>query len=209
MRYAIRVLGREKTFAAFAILTLALGIGAVTTIFSIVDSVLLEPLAYKDPGRLYAASESVAKFAHVYPDLPVNGSHFWSWQKQCRSCESGALLNPATFNLTGSGEPEVVDGATCTWPVFQVLGVKRELGRTFEASDDQPNANRFVVISDSLWRRRLGAGSPCNRQNDSDRRGAECCCRGTASGFPLPVRRRARPIKSVSQARGDLQANGI
>jgi hypothetical protein len=85
MKYAIRVLGREKAFAAFAVLTLALGIGAVTAIFSIVDSVLLKPLAYKDPGRLYAASESVAKFAHVYPDLPVNGSHFWSWQKQCQA----------------------------------------------------------------------------------------------------------------------------
>lgn len=156
MKYAVRVLGREKAFATFAILTLALGIGAVTTIFSIVDNALLKPLAYKDPGRLYAASESVAKFAHVYPDLPVNGSHFWSWQKECRSCESAALLNPGSFNLTGSGEPEVVEGATCTWPVFQVLDVKPGLGRTFEASDDQPNANRFVVISDSLWRRRLG-----------------------------------------------------
>ena len=161
MKYAIRVLGREKAFAAFAILTLALGIGAVTTVFSIVDSVLLKPLVYRDPGRLYAASESVAKFAHTYPDLPVNGSHFRSWQEHCPSCESAALLNPASFNLTGSGEPEVVDGATCTWPVFRVLGVKSELGRTFEASDDQPGANGFVVISDSLWRRRLGADPQC------------------------------------------------
>jgi hypothetical protein len=114
--------------ATFAILTLSLGIGAVTTIFSIVDNVVLKPLAYEDAGRLYAASESVAKFAHVYPNLPVNGSHFWSWQKHCQSCESAALLNPGSFNLTGSGEPEVVDGATCTWPLFQVLGVKPELG---------------------------------------------------------------------------------
>ena len=157
MKYAVRVLGREKAFATFAILTLALGIGAVTTVFSIIDNVLAKPLAYQDPGRLYAASESVAKIAHIYPNLPVNASHFWSWQKQCRSCESAALLNPASFNVTGSGEPEVVDGATCTWPVFRVLGVKPQLGRTFEASDDQPGANRFVVISDSLWRRRLGA----------------------------------------------------
>jgi putative ABC transport system permease protein len=157
MRYAIRVLAREKGFAAFAVLTLALGIGAVTAMFSIVDSVLLKPLAYRDPGRLYAASESVAKFAHIYPNLPVNASHFWSWQRRCQSCESAALINPATFNLTGSGEPEVVKGATCTWPLFQVLGVKPQLGRTFEASEDQPNANGFVVLSDSLWRRRFGA----------------------------------------------------
>jgi hypothetical protein len=85
MRYALRVIGREKAFATFAILTLALGIGAVTTIFSIVNSVLLKPLAYKDPGRLYAASESAATRAQVIPRLPVNASHF-------RSGRNGAAL---------------------------------------------------------------------------------------------------------------------
>jgi predicted permease len=157
MRNAFRVIGREKAFATFAILTLALGIGAVTTIFSVVDSVLMKPLAYKDPGRLYAASESAPKLARVYPRLPVNASHFRSWQEQCRSCDSAALLNPGSFNLTGGGEPEVVEGATCTWPLFGVLGIEPQLGRTFEDSDDQPGANRYVVVSDSLWRRRLGA----------------------------------------------------
>jgi hypothetical protein len=66
-------------------------------------------------------------------------------------------LNPSSFNLTGRGEPEVVEGATCTWPVFHLLGVEPQLGRTFEESDDQPGANSYVVVSDSLWRRRLGA----------------------------------------------------
>src|SRR4029077_13442947 len=113
MRRALRVLGREKAFAAFAILTLALGIGAVTTMFSVVDTVLLKPLAYKDPARLYAAAESSPKLARVYPRLPVNASHFRSWQEHCRSCESSALLNPASFNLTGYGEPERIEGATC------------------------------------------------------------------------------------------------
>src|SRR5882724_5428235 len=157
MKYALRVLAREKAFTTFAILTLALGLGAVTAIFSIVDTVLLKPLAYKDPGRLYVASESAVKLAAVYPRIPVNASHFRSWQEQCRPCESSALLNPASFNLTGKGDPEVVDGATCTWPLFHVLGVQPQLGRTFEESDDQPGANNFVVISDSLWQRRLGA----------------------------------------------------
>jgi predicted permease len=157
MKHALRVLGREKAFAAFAILTLALGIGAVTTIFSIVDGVLLKPLAYQDSARLYAAAESAPKLAQMYPRLPANASHFRSWQEQCRSCESAALLNPASFNLTGEGEPEQIEGATCTWRLFQVLGVQPHLGRTFAESDDQPGANRFVVVSDSLWRRRLGA----------------------------------------------------
>src|SRR5262245_13329390 len=131
MRHALRVVAREKAFAAFTILTLALGIGAVTAIFSIVDSVLLKPLAYREPGRLYAASESAAKFAQMYPRLPVNASHFHSWLEQCRSCEGGALLNPAAFNLTSNGDPERIEGATCTWQVFHLLGVQPQLGRTF------------------------------------------------------------------------------
>jgi putative ABC transport system permease protein len=157
LQYAFRQMRHEKAFATLAILTLALGIGAVTIIFSIVDTVLLKPLAYKDPGRLYAASESAPELARVYPRLPVNASHFRSWEEQCQSCESATLLNPASFNLTGRGEAEVVDGATCTWPLFHVLGVAPQLGRTFERSDDQPGGNRFVVISDSLWRRRFAA----------------------------------------------------
>ena len=172
MKHALRVLAREKAFAAFAVLTLALGIGAVTTIFSVVDGVVLKPLAYKEPGRLYAAAESAPKLAPMYPRLPVNAAHFRSWQEQCRSCEAGALVNPATFNLTGEGEPERIEGATCTWRLFQVLGVEPQLGRTFVESDDQPGANKFVVISDSLWRRRLGAESGRGRQTDPARRRA-------------------------------------
>jgi predicted permease len=157
MKHALRVLSREKAFAAFAILTLALGIGAVTTIFSVVDGVLLKPLAYKEPGLLYAASESAPKLAPMYPRLPVNASHFRSWLEQCQSCGDGALINTASFNLTGDGEPEQIEGVTCTWPLFRVLGVEPQFGRTFVESDDRPGANRFVVVSDSFWRRRLGA----------------------------------------------------
>jgi len=157
MRQVLRTLAREKTFTAFAVLTLALGIGGVTAIFSIVDGVLLRPLAYKEPGRLYGAAESARALAHANQTIPVNASHFRSWQEQCRSCESGALLNPATFNLTGGGEPERIDGVNCTWSLFQVLGIEAQLGRTFLESDDQPGANRFVLISDTLWRRRLAA----------------------------------------------------
>jgi putative ABC transport system permease protein len=157
MKHVLRTLAREKAFAAFAILTLALGIGAVTTIFSVVDGVLLKPLTYKEPGRLYAAAESAPQLARVYARLPVNAAHFRSWQEQCQSCEVGALLNPASFNLTGAGEPERIEGATCTWLLFKVLGVEPQLGRTFIESDDQPGGNKIVVVSHSLWLRRLGA----------------------------------------------------
>ena len=150
-------LGREKAFTAFAVLTLALGIGGVTAIFSIVDGVLLRPLAFKEPGRLYAAAESMRGLSDANRRIPVNASHFRSWQEQCPSCEAGALLNPATFNLTGGGDPERVDGVSCTWTLFPLLGIETQLGRTFLESEDQPGTNRFVVISDALWRRRLGA----------------------------------------------------
>lgn len=83
--------------------------------------------------------------------------HFLSWQEQCGSCESEALLNPATFNPTGGGEPERIERAYCTWPLFAVLGVDMQLGRGFVESEDQPGANTFVVVSDTLWRRRFGA----------------------------------------------------
>ena len=76
MKHAIRALAREKAFTCFAILTLALGIGAVTTIYSVVNSVLLKPLAYADPGRLCAAAKSAPKLAQSYPRLPVNAAHF-------------------------------------------------------------------------------------------------------------------------------------
>src|SRR5215475_14071339 len=115
MRHALRTLAREKAFTTFAVLTLALGIGGVTTIFSIVDGGLLKPLAYREPERLYSASESSRHLARDNQRIPVNASHFRSWQEQCRSCESGALLNPATFNLTGTGEPERIEGVYCTW----------------------------------------------------------------------------------------------
>lgn len=155
MKHVLRVLAREKGFTTFAVLTLALGIGAVTTIFSVVDGVLLKPLSYADPGRLYAASESARQLADTYPRFPVNAAHFHSWQQLCHSCQSGALLEAAAFNLTGEGEPERVDGVFCTWRLFQILGVQPRLGRTFLESDDQPGDNNYVIITDSLWHRRL------------------------------------------------------
>jgi len=128
MKQALRTLAREKAFTTFAVLTLALGIGGVTAIFSIVDTVLFSPLSFEEPGRLYAASESIHALADRFPRVPVNASHFRSWQEQCRSCESGALLNPATFTVTGGGEPERIDGAYCTWPLFQILGIEARSG---------------------------------------------------------------------------------
>ena len=157
MRSGFRILFREKAFCAFAIATLALGIGSVTAIFSVVNGVLLQPLPYEEAATLYGVSEAMPKLAAAYPRLPVNAAHFRSWQQECPSCESAALINPASFNLTGNGEPEMVEGATCTWQLFPILGVQARLGRAFDESQDRPGANKFAILADSLWRRRFGA----------------------------------------------------
>ena len=124
MLRALRVLGREKGFAGFAIISLALGIGALTTAFAVVHGVLLRPLPYAEPERLHAVAEFASQFAREYPRLPVNAAHFARWQKQCASCEAGALLRNTSFDLTGDGEPERVDGVETTWQLFQMLGVR-------------------------------------------------------------------------------------
>ena len=157
VRYAARSLRKSWAFAAGAAAVLALGTGAVTTIFSVVHGVLLTPLPYADSGRLYAVAEFAAAFAEQYPQLPVNAAHFASWRTRCTSCETGALVRPAAFALTGDHEPERIDGAESTWQLFQVLGVSPQLGRTFVEADDMPGNNRQVVITDGLWRRRFAA----------------------------------------------------
>jgi len=111
IRYAFRTLLRERGFASMAVLSLAVGIGANTAIFSVVNGVLLRPLPYRDPERLYAIREVVPKLAHLYPTLPVNFSHYYEWRKRCSALASIALLGSSAPNLTGAGEPELLNGA--------------------------------------------------------------------------------------------------
>src|SRR5437879_4760149 len=108
IRYAFRVLGRSPGFAAIAILTLSLGIGANTAIFSIFNGVLLRPLAFSDPDRLIAIQEVVPHLAQLAPVLPVPAWHFREWRKQNRSLEQLALPGILTVSLTSNGEPERV-----------------------------------------------------------------------------------------------------
>jgi putative ABC transport system permease protein len=157
LRFVFRSLRKSPMFTAVAVLTLAVGIGANTVVFSTIDGVLLRPLAYSDPDRIYTVRVFVPKYAHIYPDLPVNGRHFDEWRKVCRSCESMALLAIAAFNLGGAGEPQRVEAVGATSEIFPMLGVKMQVGRSFTSSEDVPGANRVIVISDALWRRSFGA----------------------------------------------------
>jgi putative ABC transport system permease protein len=157
IRYAFRTLLRERAFASMAVLSLAVGIGANTAIFSVVNGVLLRPLPYRDPERLVTIREVVPKLAHLYPSLPVNFSHYYEWRKRWSAADSIAILESSAPNLTGAGEPELLDGALVSASVFRVLGVTPQLGRGFLDEEDPEGYNQVAVISDSLWRRRFSA----------------------------------------------------
>ena len=159
LRFAARVLRKSPGFSAIAIATLALGIGATTAIFSIVDHVLLRPLGYRQPERLYVVHEVVPKFSHIAPLIPVNASHFEEWRRSVGSFEHLALVGGLTLNLTGVGEPERIPAARCSPSLFQMLGVQPMLGRTFRADEDQEGRDDVVVLGHDLWTRRFGASS--------------------------------------------------
>jgi putative ABC transport system permease protein len=142
-----------------AVLSLAVGIGANTAIFSVVNGVLLRPLPYRDPERLYTIREVVPKLTHLYPTLPVNFSHYYAWSKHWSAVESIALIEPSGPNLTGVGEPEMLNGARVSASIFRMLSVSPRLGRGFLDEEDPEGHSQVAVISDSLWKRRF-SGDP-------------------------------------------------
>jgi putative ABC transport system permease protein len=157
IQFAGRMLYKDFGFHAIAIATLALGIGANTAIFSVVDAVILRPLAYREPNQLVAVHEVVPKFSHVAPLIPVNAVHFLEWRKSTRSFSDMALIGGVTFNLTGTGEPERLPAARVSPSLFPMLGIQPRLGRTFLNEEDQPGRDRVVLINEDLWRRRFAA----------------------------------------------------
>ena len=157
IRYAIRALLRDRAFAAMVVLSLAVGIGANTAIFSLVDGVLLRPLAYRDPDRLVAIDLIVPQLAKLYPALPINLGILAEWRRQATSLESIGVMQPASVNLTGTGEPELLPGARVSANIFTVLGVQPRLGRSFMDNEDPDGHDRVAILADSLWRRRFHA----------------------------------------------------
>lgn len=155
-RQAVRGLWHDRSFSMTVILSLAVGIGANTAIFSLVNGVLLRPPAYRDPGRVVAIGQSIPKFAKLYPELPVNLGILEAWRQRARSFESIAAARPGGANLTGAGEPVVIAGAVMSANLLQVLGVAPKLGRGFLPEEDQAG-HHVVLLADSLWRRRFHA----------------------------------------------------
>ncbi len=157
LRYAIRQLLKSPGFAAVAILTLALGIGANTAIFSVVDAVLFHPLAFKEPSRLMAIWETNEQpGAEANHRNEVAKGNFYDWRAQNQVFEQIAALTYGSFNLTGVDQPERVQGAAVSFNYFDTLGVQPAVGRSFRAEEEKADAPRVALISDSFWQRSFG-----------------------------------------------------
>ncbi len=157
LRYGARMLARSPGFAAVAVAALALGIGANTAIFSVVDGVLLRPLPYPDADRLVLVSMHFARSNFPYGNLCL--ADYLEWRAANRAFEDPAVYTRRRFDLTGAGEPEQVGGAEVAAGFFAALRVRPLAGRVFRAGEDGPARERLAVISESLWRRRFG-GDP-------------------------------------------------
>ena len=155
LRYGIRMLLKNPGFTTIAVLTLALGIGANTAIFSVVNAVILRPLAFKEPDRIVHLWErELKRGADRYPLAPPN---FIDYRDQSRVFEQIGAYSPQNFNFTGVAEPERLDGVRASAGVFAALGVNPLLGRAYRPEEEQPGHNRIVMLSHGFWRRRFGS----------------------------------------------------
>src|SRR5690349_13273271 len=156
LRYGVRVLTRSPAFSAVTIVTLALGIGANTAIFSIVDAALLRALPYAEPDRVVMVWED-ASVASFPPNTPAPGNYV-DWRVRNHTFVDMAATRGVAANLAADGSPEMVSGRAVTPNFFSVLRVTPPLGRTFTEDEDRQGV-RVVVISHGLWQRRYG-GDP-------------------------------------------------
>ena len=153
LRYAIRTLAKSPGFTSTAVLTLAIGIGSTTAIFSIVYAVLLQPLPYPDASRLFVMSETRKDFGKMSLAYP----NYLDWRANQRSFDDISVFRRDIFNLASDNGPEHLLGAFVSASYFRVMGLAPELGKTFEEQNDQLGSPCVVVLSDGLWRRRFGA----------------------------------------------------
>jgi len=158
LRYGLRMLAKNLAFTVVAVLTLALGIGANTAIFSYVDAWLIKPLPYPQANKLMVLQAHDRKKGWTGNNV-TSTADFLDFQKQNTSFGQTAAWTSWNFNLTGDGPPELVEGGRVSWNYFDTLGAKPILGRTFTPSDDQSGATHVAILSQGFWQGRFG-GDP-------------------------------------------------
>ena len=155
-RYGLRMLLKKPGFTLTAVITLGMGIGATSTIFSFVNGILLRPLPYQDSERLVTLDETAAK--RGIASMGVSFPNFLDWREQNRVFTGVAAYGGGDeYTLTGGGEPEELSGASVSYNTFEILGVTPILGRTFTSDEDRPKNDLVVILSHGLWERRFGA----------------------------------------------------
>jgi putative ABC transport system permease protein len=155
LRYAARTMIRRRGFTALIVATLALGLGANTAVFSVIDSILLRPLPYADPGTLVIVWENDRlNRRERYPVAPAN---YLDWRDEQRSFSAIGAWMSSSMDLTGAGEPVRIPGLVTTASVFEALGVRPAMGRTLTAGDEREGMHRVAVISHGAWERRFGS----------------------------------------------------
>jgi putative ABC transport system permease protein len=155
VRFGLRMLRKSPGFTTVAVLTLALGIGANTAIFSMVNSVLLRPLAYREAQQLYLVREIIPEVSQTYPTLPANLPNFRVWQRECHSFAEVAIVTSTGATMTGYGEAEDIYGGLASANLFDVLGIVPQLGRTFLPQEDTPGKDHVVMLTNAFWRDRF------------------------------------------------------
>src|SRR4030095_6300251 len=151
LRYGVRMLLKHPGFTSIAILTLALGIGANTSIFSVVNALILRPLPFPNAERLMWVEEA----SKTNPGSPGYGGHFLDWQQHSQTLDRRAQFDVGVRTLSGAGEPDRVDVGAISASLLPILGVQPlQLGRNFSLDEDKPGSARVAILSDGLWRQR-------------------------------------------------------
>ena len=154
LRFAIRMLRKSPGFVLIAILTLAVGIGSNTAIFSVVNAWLIHPIDFPEPDRLVVLWQTNTKQGWINS---VNPANFLDWREQSHAFESLSAWRFAQFDLSGTDEPERIRGSLVSASFFSLLGVRPVLGRDFMPQEDQPGGGRVVLLSHGLWQRRFAS----------------------------------------------------
>jgi predicted permease len=157
LRDALRALRKRPGFSAVVILTLALGIGANTAIFSVVNRVLLQPLDFPDSQQLYLVHEIVPQWVKSYPLLEVNFPAYLNWRENVHSFDALAITQNTSMTLTGAGEPEQISGIRASASLLGVLGTRPAIGRPFTPAEDETGHGLVVILTDNFWRQHFQA----------------------------------------------------